>query len=191
MLDPPAGCSVVVTADAITAGVHFRSEDPPDLIARKLIRVNLSDLAAMGARPWAMVMTAAFPDSADDAWIDRFANGLRADGQHFGLPLIGGDTIATPGPATFSLTAFGLVAQGQALRRDGARAGDHLYVTGTVGDGALGLQVLTGRLSFTHAGPAFASHLVSRYHLPQPRLAAGIGLVGKATACVDISDGLL
>ncbi|KAF0118739.1 MAG: thiamine-monophosphate kinase [Rhodospirillaceae bacterium] len=191
LLDPPAGRSVVVTADALVAGVHFRPADPPDLIARKLVRVNLSDLAAMGAEPWAMVLTAAFPDSVDESWITRFAEGLGADGRSFGLPLIGGDTVATPGPATFSLTAFGLVEQGLALRRSGARPGDGLYVTGTLGDGALGMGVLTGRLALTPEESAAVAYLVERYHVPRPRLAVGRGLVGLAHACVDVSDGLL
>lgn len=191
LLDPPAGHSIVITADAIVAGVHFRPEDSPDLIACKLVRINLSDLSAMGAQPWVMLLTAAFPDSAHEDWINRFATGLGRDGQKFGVPLVGGDTVATSGPATFSLTVCGLVAQGQALRRSGARPGDILYLTGTLGDGALGLRVLMGRLSFGNSKSGFASYLIDRYHLPQPRLAVGAGLVGLATACVDVSDGLL
>ena len=191
LLEPPMGRSVVVTADAVVAGVHFRPEDPPDLIARKLVRVNLSDLAAMGAEPWAMLLTAAFPDSVDESWIVRFAEGLGADGRSFGVPLIGGDTVATPGPATFSLTAFGLVEQGLALRRSGARPGDILYVTGTLGDSALGLLAVTGRLAVTPGESVAVDYLVERYHLPRPRLAVGRGLVGLAHACMDVSDGLL
>ncbi|VBB69265.1 Thiamine-monophosphate kinase [invertebrate metagenome] len=191
LLNPPTGYSVVMTADAMVAGVHFRPDDPPDLIACKLVRVNLSDLAAMGAHPWVMLATLAFPDSADENWIHQFATGLGNDGQQFGIPLIGGDTIATPGPATFSLTACGLVSQGQALRRSGARPGDILYVTGTIGDGALGLQTLSGQLSFSDDESELAGYLISRYHLPQPRLIVGAGLVGMATACLDVSDGLL
>ncbi len=191
LLDPPAGYSVVVTADAIVAGVHFRPDDPPDLIACKLVRVNLSDLAAMGAKPWVMVATMAFPDSASEDWISCFATGLSHERQQFGIPLIGGDTLVTPGPATFSLTAFGLVSQGQALRRSGAHPGDILYVTGTIGDGALGLRVLAGQLSFSGDESELAAHLINRYHLPQPRLTAGAGLLGMATACIDVSDGLL
>lgn len=191
LLDPPSGYSVVVTTDAIISGVHFRPDDPPDLIARKLVRVNLSDLAAMGAQPWTMVAIVAFPHHVDMSWITRFAAGLGSDGRRFGISLIGGDTVTTPGPATFSLTAFGLVAQGQALRRSGAKPGDHLYVTGTIGDGSLGLQVLTGCLSLGPNKSGFTDYLRYRYYLPQPRLTVGSRLTGKATACVDISDGLL
>lgn len=191
LLEPPLGYSVVVTADTIVSGVHFQPEDPPDLVAGKLIRVNLSDLAAMGAEPWTMVAMVALPQLIDISWITRFVAGMDSNGEEFGITLVGGDTVITPGPATFSLAAFGLVPRGKALRRSGAKPGDRLYVTGTVGDGFLGLQILTGRLTFTAKESNYAHYLRDRYYLPRPRINIGTELIGRATSCIDISDGLL
>jgi thiamine-monophosphate kinase len=161
-------------------------EDPPDLIARKMLRENLSDLAAMGAAPLAYLMTCCFPATIDEAWLAGFAAGLAQDQQEFAIALIGGDTTATPGPLTLSVTAFGTVATGQELRRSTARAGDLVAVSGTIGDAALGLAVIRGRLPSGEGTDA----LVDRQHLPQPRIALGQRLVGLATACMDVSDGL-
>lgn len=184
----PPGCQMVITKDAITAGVHFFADDPPDLIARKLIRVNLSDLAAMGARPYAVLLAAVFPHNLEENWLKRFAEGLTQDCQEFNVSLIGGDTTATSGPLTLSLTALGIVEQGREVRRSGAREGDLLCVSGTVGDAALGLQALLGKL------PAVSSEirqaLVGRYHVPSPRLALGQALAGIAHGGMDLSDGL-
>ena len=188
-LSPATGHELVVTADALVEGVHFRPEDPPDRVARKMLRVNVSDLAAMGARPLAYVMTMALPARCGDDWLAAFASGLAEDQEAFGVALIGGDSVATPGPITLSVTAFGEVPLGLAIRRAGAHTGEALFVTGTIGDGALGLVALRDGLpGLTETERAF---LAGRYQLPQPRLTAGAALRGIATAMLDVSDGLL
>ncbi|GGC57744.1 thiamine-monophosphate kinase [Siccirubricoccus deserti] len=186
VLDPPPGRQLVLAADAMVAGVHFLAEDPPETIGRKLLRVNLSDLAAMGATPLGYLMTTALPPGTSDAWLGRFVDGLAADQAAFGLSVLGGDTVSIPGPMTLSLTILGSVAPGAALRRQGARPGDALWVSGTLGDGALGLRVLQGKLPGDAAG-----HLARRYRLPEPRLALGSALAGVARATMDVSDGLV
>lgn len=183
------GRELIVTADALVEGVHFLSDDPPDLIARKMLRVNLSDLAAKGAVPTVYLMTLALGPAVDEAWIASFARGLAQDQDEFGIVLAGGDTTATPGPTTLSVTAMGEVAQGQALRRNGARAGDGVWVSGTIGDGVLGLAAARGELVGFSADAAAA--LVDRYHLPRPRVTLGPRLVGMAHAAMDVSDGLV
>lgn len=187
LVDVPAGRRLVVTADAMVAGVHFLPDDSPDLIARKLVRVNLSDLAAKGAVPHALLLCAAFPRAVDDPWLERFAAGLSADVAEFAVPLIGGDTVATPGPLTLSLTALGLAEPGRELLRSAAQVGDEVWVSGTLGDSALGLMVLQGTLS---PPPEDAVFLADRYHLPRPRTTLGPRLVGLARAAMDVSDGL-
>jgi thiamine-monophosphate kinase len=189
LVDAPPGRQLVVTADALVAGVHFLADDPPDLVARKMLRVNLSDLAAMGAAPLGYLMTTALPAGCDEAWLAGFAKGLAADQAAFGISLLGGDSVATPGPATLSVTAIGSVPAGRAVRRGGAVPGDLIYVSGTIGDAALGLRALRGELAGLDGTQR--SFLVDRYHLPQPRLALGEGLVGVAHAMLDISDGLI
>jgi TonB family protein len=146
LLTPPEGQQLVLAADALVEGVHFLPDDPPGMIARKLLRVNLSDLAAMGAAPLGYLMTTAFTRGTPDAWIADFVAGLAEDQQRFGLQVLGGDTVATPGPACFSLTIIGVVPPGQALHRRGARIGDEIWVSGSIGDAALGLRVLQGKL---------------------------------------------
>ncbi len=180
---PPPGRELVVAADAMVEGVHFLPGTAPDLVARKLLRVNLSDLAAMGAAPLGYLLTVSVPRSAGEAWFERFSAGLAADQAEFGITLLGGDTTETPGPITLSLTIIGHVTPGQALRRSGARAGDELWVTGTIGDGVLGLEAARGKL------PDPDGSLVGRYNLPSPRL--GLPLWGLATAAMDVSDGLV
>jgi thiamine-monophosphate kinase len=189
LLDCPPGHRLVMTADAIVAGVHFLADDSPDLIARKLVRVNLSDLAAMGAAPMGLLLAACFPESASASWLEGFAAGLAADCQEFGVSLLGGDTVATPGPATFTITAVGTVETGRELRRSTARAGDRIWVSGTIGDGAFGL--IAARGAATDLAPAEAAFLADRYRVPQPRIALGRALIGLATAAMDISDGLV
>ncbi len=189
LVDCPPGRRLVLTTDAIVAGVHFLPDDPPDLIARKLVRVNLSDLAAMGAEPVGALLAACFPRGVDASWVERFAAGLGADLTEFRLPLLGGDTVATPGPATFALTALGTVEIGTELRRSGARAGDRLWVSGTVGDGAFGLFVARGEAK--ELATPHAAELLDRYRLPRPRLALGRALRGVAHAAMDVSDGLI
>ncbi|MDA0339222.1 MAG: thiamine-phosphate kinase [Proteobacteria bacterium] len=185
VLDVPTGKSLVVTKDMMVAGVHFFADDPADLIARKLLRVNLSDLASMGATPWRYALGLGLSDEVDDAWLRRFVAGLAEDQAEFGIHLVGGDTVATHGPMSLSLTAMGLVSKGAMLRRSGALPGDLVCVTGTIGDAHLGLKILKGEIN--QAGDA----LVERYHLPQPRVAMGAALAGSAHACIDVSDGLV
>ncbi|MBV9537614.1 MAG: thiamine-phosphate kinase [Acidisphaera sp.] len=180
---PPRGRELVVAADAMVAGVHFLPDDPADLIARKLLRTNLSDLAAMSAEPFGYLMTVSAPRGIPDAWFAAFAAGLAQDQREFGLALLGGDTTSTPGPVSLSLTILGSVEPGRAVRREGARAGDGLWVTGTIGDGALGLLAARGEL----ADPD--GFLADRYRLPRPRLA--LRLAGLASAALDVSDGLV
>jgi thiamine-monophosphate kinase len=183
VLAPPPGRELVLTCDAMVAGVHFLPDDPPDLIGRKLLRVNLSDLAAKGATPIGYLMTVSTPRDTQDAWYAAFAAGLHQDQQEYGVTLLGGDTTSTPGPISLSLTILGHVAPGQAVHRMGARPGDGIFVTGTIGDGALGLAVARGRL----LDPT--GFLLSRYRLPQPRI--GVAIAGVASAGMDISDGLV
>jgi thiamine-monophosphate kinase len=186
LLTPPAGQQLVLAADALVEGVHFLPDDPPGMIARKLLRVNLSDLAAMGAAPLGYLMTTAFTRGTPDSWIADFVAGLAEDQQRFGIAVLGGDTVATPGPACFSLTIIGFVPPGQALHRRGAKIGDEIWVSGSIGDGALGLRVLQGKLAADAEG-----HLARRYRLPEPRLALGQALRGVARAAMDVSDGLV
>jgi thiamine-monophosphate kinase len=183
LLDPPAGRQLVLTAGAMIAGVHFLPEDPPDLVGRKLLRVNLSDIAAKGAVPLGYLMTVSTPKSTPEAWFAGFAAGLAMDQAAYGVTLLGGDTTSTPGPISLSLTMIGHVAPGTAVHRFGAAAGDEIWVTGTIGDGALGLAVARGRLSDP------TGFLLGRYRLPQPRV--GLALAGAASAAMDVSDGLV
>lgn len=187
VLDVPTGRRLVITTDALVAGVHFFTEDAPDLIARKMLRVNLSDLAAMAAVPLGYVMACAFPKSVNEQWLAGFAAGLARDQAEYAITLLGGDTVATPGPLTLSVTAFGTVEPGRELRRSGARAGDLIAVSGTIGDSALGLARLQSKI------PGFVGDeaLIERYLLPQPRVALALQLIGLATAAMDISDGLV
>lgn len=189
LIDGPDGQQYVLTADAIVEGVHFLSHDPPDQVAQKLLRVNLSDLAAKGAMPVGYLLVTALPRARDEAWLGAFVAGLAADQATFGIALLGGDSTATDGPATLSVTALGRVASGRAVLRAGAQAGDSVYVSGTLGDAALGLQALRGELP--GIAPEARDFLVGRYRLPQPRLALGQRLVGTARAMMDISDGLV
>lgn len=185
---PPDTHETVVTVDAMVAGVHFLPDDPPDLVARKLVRVNLSDLAAKGAVPFGVLLAAAFPHGTGQDWLERFAHGLGQDMGEFGIALIGGDTVATPGPLTLSLTAMGRVAAGRAVLRSGAQAGDVVWVSGSIGDGALGLRAARGQLTLA---PEHMAALADRYRLPRPRVGLGPCLVGLATAGMDVSDGLI
>lgn len=187
-VDVPPGETLVVTADALVAGVHFLVDDSPADIAAKALRVNLSDLASMGARPNAYTLTMAMTHDIDGGWLEAFAASLAADQRRFGIHLIGGDTVATPGPLTLSICAFGTVKAGAELRRSGARAGDAVFVTGTIGDAALGLAVLQKRLEVLDA--SHCEKLVMRYRRPIPRTECGPRLVGLATAAIDVSDGL-
>jgi thiamine-monophosphate kinase len=188
LLDPPQGAELVLTTDAMVSGVHFLADDPAAQIAQKLLRVNLSDLAAMGAAPLGYLLALARAKDTAEAWLAEFCRGLAADQAEFAIALLGGDTVSTPGPLTFSLTAIGQVPKGQALRRSTARPGDDIWVSGTLGDGALGLKLLQGELETNAAAGAY---LIKRYRLPCPRLALGQALRDIASAALDVSDGLL
>ena len=157
VLMPPPGRELVLTADAMVAGVHFLPDDPPDLVGRKLLRVNLSDLAAKGAVPLGYLMTVSTPRTTPDAWFAGFAAGLAQDQREYGITLLGGDTTSTPGPISLSLTAIGHVAPGQAVHRAGAAPGDGIWVTGTIGDGALGLAVARGQHRRPDRPPALSA----------------------------------
>jgi thiamine-monophosphate kinase len=189
LLECRAGHQLVATVDALIEGVHYLPTDPPDLVARKLLRVNLSDVAAKGARPLYYLLVTALPASFGDDWIARFAAGLAEDQREFGIALLGGDSVATPGPAMLSLTALGEVAIGAEIRRSGARPGDRIWVSGTIGDACLGLAVLRGgHASLPEAHRAF---LAGRFQVPQPRTTLGPRLTGVARAMCDVSDGLV
>lgn len=180
---------LVVKTDTIVAGVHFLADDLPGRIAAKALRVCLSDLAAGGATPFVYQLSLALPSTWEEAWVAAFAKGLAADQRRFGIVLCGGDTVVTPGPLTITITAFGRVGRGEGVTRAGARAGDELWVSGTIGDGALGLLAAQGALpALTSRQRAF---LETRYRLPQPRCILGPLLPGVVTAMADVSDGLL
>jgi thiamine-monophosphate kinase len=185
------GDDIVVTTDAIVEGVHFLAGDPPDTIARKALRVNLSDLAAKGATPAGFVLTLALRE-ADEAWLTAFARGLGSDAGLFACPLLGGDTVSTPGPLMISITAFGRAPAGKMVHRSGARAGDRVVVTGTIGDAALGLDILKGgAIRAAAAAIAGATEmLIGRYRVPQPRNALSQAVRDHASAAMDVSDGL-
>ena len=185
------GCDIVVNTDAIVEGVHYLPDDPADTVARKALRVNLSDLAAKGAVPAGFVLTLALR-RADEAWLSAFARGLGEDATAFGCPLLGGDTVSTPGPVMVSITAWGRVPEGRMVHRFGARPGDRVMVSGTIGDAALGLDVLKdGRAAAVLADDAAAREmLIGRYRVPQPRSTLAPLLREFATASMDVSDGL-
>jgi thiamine-monophosphate kinase len=184
LLNVPAGHELVLKTDAIVEGVHFLPSDPPKTVAQKVLRVNLSDLAAKGAEPVGYLLTLAIPKRISDAWLLAFASGLKVDQRRFSLSLLGGDTTRTEGPLAVSVTALGSVPKGKAIRRAGAKAGDLVLVTGNIGDAGVGLEALKRRA--TEQGTA-----VSRFRVPQPRVAFGKMLRGLATASIDVSDGLL
>ncbi len=185
------GEDIVVTTDAIVEGVHFLADDPPDTIARKALRVNLSDIAAKGATPAGFVLTLALR-SVDEAWLAAFAGALGEDAQSFGCPLLGGDTVSTPGPLTVSITTFGRLPEGRIVHRSGAKPGDRVMVTGTIGDAALGLDILKGGPVATAltGDPAAKELLVARYRVPQPRNDLAEAVRAHASASMDVSDGL-
>jgi thiamine-monophosphate kinase len=169
--------------------VHYLPDDPPDLVARKLLRVNLSDLAAMGARPLHYLLTTALPATLGSDWVAEFTRGLAEDQRRFGIDLLGGDSVATSGPAVLSLTAIGEVAVGMEIKRSSARAGDLVWVSGTIGDAFLGLALLRG--AYPQLGPEYRAGLIGRFQVPDPRVDLGRRLAGIAHAMIDISDGLI
>ncbi len=183
------GNELIVKTDAVVSGVDFPADAAPDLIARKALRVNLSDLAAKGARPRAYLLDLIMPTTLEEPWIAEFAAGLARDQAEYGVALIGGDTSSTSGPVVVVVSAFGEAPVRRIIRRGGARPGDAIFVSGTIGDAALGLRVLQGTMpGITEDCGAF---LLDRYRLPQPRTALGPALIGVATAAIDVSDGLV
>lgn len=188
------GQDIVVTKDMLTAGVHFFEGDPPGAISRKALRANLSDLAAKGAEPRGFLLGLALPEAWTEAWLTGFAQGLGEDAAAYKCPLLGGDTVKSLGPLAISITALGAVPEQKMVLRKGAAAGDLLYVTGTIGDAALGLRYRADSAKdapwTTQVSQADAAYLASRYLLPQPRLGLGEALRRHAHAAMDISDGL-
>jgi len=189
-IKPPAGCDLVLKTDAIVGGMHFFPDDAAHTVASKALRVNLSDLAAKGARPLGFLLSLALPKEIDEAWLGDFANGLRGDAVLFSCPLFGGDTVRTPGPVTISIAMFGSVPEGAMVRRAGAKTGDHIFVSGTIGDSALGLMLRKGEGAAWQLGAVQRQHLVSRYLLPQPRNALAGAVLENASSAMDVSDGL-
>jgi thiamine-monophosphate kinase len=187
-ITPPQGCDLVLKTDAIIGGVHFFAEDSARDVARKALRVNLSDLAAKGATPLGFLLSLALPKEIGDDWLSDFADGLRADAEQFGCPLFGGDTDRTPGPVTISIAMFGSVPQGTMVRRAGAKPGDRVFVSGTIGDASLGLALRKG--ADWKLNTAQRQHLAARYLLPQPRNALAEAVRTHASSAMDVSDGL-
>jgi thiamine-monophosphate kinase len=192
VLTPPDGCDVVLKTDPIIAGVHFFADDPAAAVGRKALRVNLSDLAAKGAQPAGFLLALALPQGVGGEWLAAFAQALGEDAHLFGCPLLGGDTDQTPGPLTVSIAAFGTVPHGTMVRRSGARPGDRIFVTGTIGDAALGLRLRRDprAASAWRLDPAMRAHLADRYLVPRPRNALAEVLRRHASGAMDISDGL-
>ena len=192
VLPVPEGQELVLTCDAIIEGVHFLSGDPASSIGHKALAVNLSDLAAKGARPHAYLLSLALPEPPVAAWLEGFTEGLRKLQEQSGIGLIGGDTSAIPGPVTISITALGLVPQGEAVLRRGALPGDRLYASGTIGDAALGLKLLRDPRLAADWGLSEeeGDFLVERYRRPSARVALALPLRQYAHAAIDVSDGL-
>jgi thiamine-monophosphate kinase len=189
IISPKAGYDLVITKDAIVENVHFFADDNPYTIALKLLGVNLSDLAAMGAKPYAYLLAIVLPSNIYEEWLAEFTRGFGEGIAKFGGALIGGDTTSHNGPLTLSLTAIGEVPQGKALMRSGAKQDDLIFASGTIGDSYLGLQLLKNNI--TDVPKDAAEYMIERYDIPQPRVALGEQLIGIATACIDISDGLV
>jgi thiamine-monophosphate kinase len=191
-LTPPAGCDLVLTTDGVIAGVHFFPDDPPEMVSRKVLRMNLSDLAAKGARPLGFLLSVALPSGFGESWLGAFATGLADDAARYGCPLYGGDTDHTPGPISVSIFAFGAVPQGKMVHRSTARPGDCIVVTGTIGDAAIGLQLRRDQRLARRWGldAIAAAGLEDRYLLPQPRNALADAVLQYASAAIDVSDGL-
>lgn len=185
LLSPPAGQTLAVSSDMLVEGRHFFAGADPEKLGHKALAVNLSDLAAMSARPMAFTLALALP-SADEDWLAGFARGLFALADAEGIRLIGGDT--TRGPLNICITVMGSVPEDQALRRDAARAGDDLWVSGKLGDARLALEALQGKIALPASWLAMAEE---RLHRPTPRCALGLALRGIANAAIDVSDGLL
>ena len=184
LLEPSAGMQLAISSDMLVEGRHFFAGANPFLLGHKALAVNLSDLAACGARPLAFTLALALPE-VDEPWLQAFSGGLWALAEHHGCELIGGDT--TSGPLNICITVFGEVPRGAALLRSGARAGDDIYVSGSLGDARLALEAMQGHVSIPEAA---LRHAAARLEQPTPRVALGLALRGLATSAIDISDGL-
>ncbi len=189
LIEIEEGNDLVVSTDPVIAGEHFFAGDPAADIAWKALAVNISDLVAKGAEPVAYTMALAFPEAPKHAWMAEFAGGLALAQDAFGTTLVGGDTDRTSGPLSISITAFGVVPREAFVPRGGARAGDHVFVTGTLGDAALGLRLHWDGAAFDGLPPDLRAHLVARYLRPCPRQALVPVLRTYATAALDVSDG--
>lgn len=187
-IKPPPGTEIVLKTDAIVSGIHFFAEDPADSVAQKALRVNLSDLAAKGAKPLGFLVSLALPKDIGDDWLSAFASGLREDAATYKCPLFGGDTVRSPGPIMVSVATFGSVPEGRMVKRAGAKAGDHVFVTGSIGDAALGLRLRQG--ASWPLDDKQREHLLLRYLLPRPRNAMAQAVLDYASASMDVSDGL-
>ncbi len=183
---PASGMETVLSTDTLVSGVHFIGDEPADLLARKALRVNFSDLVAKGAVPCGYLLNLALSPAQDGDWLKSFSAGLAQDQSEFGCKLLGGDTVSTPGPLMVSVTAIGEVPAGGVVRRGTANAGDVLYVTGTIGDSAVGLQVLKGQCKTVDD-----SYLIDRYRVPRPRIECLEVIREFASASMDVSDGLI
>jgi thiamine-monophosphate kinase len=187
----PPGHELVVTADMVARGVHFL-DDPPDTIAKKALRVNLSDLAAKGATPIGYVMSIGLSREIDERWLAGFANGLRDDQATFAIKLLGGDTIAVPDRTVISVTAFGHVPKGRMVRRSGGKPDDRLYVSGEIGGSAAGLALIKNEPGpWSGLGARERAELIQRYRVPDPKAALVPALLESASAAIDVSDGLV
>ncbi len=190
LLRPRAGEEYVVTTDLVAERIHFLPDDAPRSVARKALRVNLSDLAAKGAQPLGYLVALALPANWTEAWVRAFAAGLKADQSLYGIGLLGGDTSRAAGGLTIAITAIGRLPAGSMVHRAGARPGDMIFVSGTIGDAALGLRIRQGSLEAAAAGRG-AKHLLDRYLHPQPRVDLAPVIRGHASAAMDVSDGLV
>jgi thiamine-monophosphate kinase len=193
ILTPPPDSDLVVTTDGVIEGVHFMPHDPPGLIACKVLRMNLSDLAAKGAKPVGFLLSIALPQRIEEKWIASFAEGLGESATYYECPLLGGDTDHTPGPLSVTIAAFGVVPHGKMVRRSTAKPGDVVVVTGWIGDAALGLlkqkdNILQKRWQLTDEQ---SDDLKVRYLLPEPRVALAEAVLHHASAAMDVSDGLV
>jgi thiamine-monophosphate kinase len=193
VLRPPESREIVISCDTIVAGVHFLPDDPPETIAHKALAVNLSDLAAKGAKPYVYLLALTLPAEPVPAWFEAFASGLRRLQEQAGICLVGGDTTRTPGPLTITITALGLVPQGHAVLRLGAKPGDRLYVSGSIGDACLGLRVLKdpALAASWNLSEADTSFLIGRYRRPDARSTLALLIRNFAQGAIDVSDGLV
>jgi thiamine-monophosphate kinase len=192
-LQPEPGTDLIVTTDAVVAGVHVFADEDPGAIAWKALAVNISDLTAKGAAPRAYLMMLSLPEAPERPWLQAFCEGLRAAQEAFGCHLVGGDTDRVPGTLSVAITAMGSVPSGRMVRRGAARPGDHLYVSGTIGDAALGLALRKdpGLAARCRLGPDMVAALGAAYARPQPPVALAPVLLEHARAAMDVSDGLV